>query len=383
MTLLEAPPRAEAPAKAAPSWLTPAQRHVRGALRVLTMFVTNVCNARCETCFYWMHLNDADKKNLSVDQLRQLARTMPDFPHLLVSGGEPVMRRDLPDVVSVFAEECGIQTFDMPTNGLLTKRCVDVVEQVLDRHPHLMITVGHSLDGFQETHDRLRGVPGNYDKLFATLEALVDLRRRREELHRQGKGPQPRLRLVTLTCINNQNIEEVERLADHVSQNHDVDGMTFECLRGTPKDPTLLPPTPEQFDRVVRKSMEVNDRVLARRFPEEHTTRLSYIRSVYRMQRDHITSGKLPVTCQAGAALAVLEPDGRLKMCELLDDVADLRDHELDWSRAWFSEKAEQTRRFIRETRCSCTHCVNLGNSIDQSPRTDWQRRLDAWLLSR
>lgn len=369
MTVLDSP--------AAAFRLDARQERIYRSLRVLTLFVTNLCNARCETCFYWMHLNDAEKTNLSVEQLRQVAATMPQFPALLVSGGEPVMRRDLADVVSVFVEQNNVQTFDMPNNGLLRKKVVAVVEELLDRHPHLTITVGHSLDGFKETHDRLRGVPNNFEKLFETLEALTELRALRESRHRRGLGPLPKLRLVTLTCINNQNIDEVERLADWVSANHDVDGMTFECLRGTPKDPDLAPPTPEQFDRVVRKSMQVNDRILRRRFPDQHPIRLSYLRTLYRMQRDHITKGKIPVTCQAGAGLVVMEPDGRLKMCELLDDVADLREHGLDFRRAWFSPQAEEVRRFIAETRCSCTHCVNLGNSIDQSQATNIRRRVD------
>lgn len=357
--------------------LTPAQQRVFQSLRVLTMFVTNVCNARCETCFYWMHLNDPDKNNLSLEQIDRVATSMPGFDHLLVSGGEPVMRKELADIVGIYARRNAIKTFDMPTNGLLKKRAVAVIEQVLDENPEVTITVGHSLDGFKETHDRLRGVPNNFEKLFETLEALVDLRRQREALARDGKAPWPKLRLVTLTCINNQNIQEVERLADWVSENFDVDGMTFECLRGTPKDESLMPPTPQQFDRVVAKSMQVNDRILRRRFVNEHPTRLSYLRALYRLQRSHITTGKLPATCQAGVNLAVMEPDGRLKMCELLDDVADLRDHDLDWAGAWFSDKAEETRRFIRETRCSCTHCVNLGNSIDDDPATGRRRKID------
>lgn len=357
--------------------LTPQQERVFRSLRVLTMFVTNTCNAKCETCFYWMHLNDPDKSNLTLDELRRIARTMPDFNGLLVSGGEPVMRKELPEIVKLWAEECGIQSLDMPTNGLLTKRIVEVVDQVLEENPHLTVTVGHSLDGFKETHDRLRGVPDNFEKLFQSLEALVELRTRREERARAGKGPWPKLRLLTLTCVNNQNIEEIERLADWVSENHPVDGMMFECLRGTPKDPDLRPPTAAQFDRIVRKSMEVNEKCLRRRFDFERAERLSYLRGLYRMQRDHITKGKIPATCQAGINLGVLEPDGRLRFCELLDEVGDLRKSGYDWKEVWFGEEAERQRHWICDCRCSCTHCVNLGNSMNETGKTRLQRRLD------
>ncbi|MDK2973332.1 MAG: Fe-coproporphyrin synthase [Candidatus Sumerlaeota bacterium] len=346
-------------------------------LKVVTMFVTNVCNARCETCFYWMHLNDPDTNNLTVDEIRQLGLSMPDFDHLLVSGGEPVMRKELPEIVRVWRETCNIKSVDMPTNGLLTKRIVEVVEQMLDENPGMMVTVGHSLDGFKETHDRLRGVPNNFEKTIQTIEALVEVRQRREEAFRRGKGPQPFLRLLVLACVNNQNIDEIERLAEWVSDAHDIDGMMFECLRGEPKDPELLPPTPEQFDRVIQTSMRINDKTMRRRFPEQRPERLAYIRSVYRLQRSHITKGKLPSTCQAGHNLAVLEPDGRLRLCELLDVVGDVREAGLSFPKVWFSEEAERQRNWIRDCRCSCTHCVNLGHSIREGAQINLQRRID------
>lgn len=319
---------------------------------------------------------------MSLEQITKLAKTMPNFDHLLVSGGEPVMRKDLSDLIGIFVRENDLRTFDMPTNGLLKKRVLQVVEAILDEHPHVGITIGHSLDGFKETHDRLRGVPNNFEKLFDTMDALFELREKRMELHRQGKAPFPNLRVLTLTCINNQNIHEVEDLADWVSQNHDVDGMMFECLRGTPKDPDLLPPTPEQFDRIVAKSMVVNDMLMSKRDKGQYATRMAYLRGVYRMQRDHITKGKIASTCMAGQNLAVLEPDGRIRFCELLDEVGDLREHDYDFRKVWFSEEANRQRQWINDCRCSCTHCINLGQSIDTGKSTKFRRQIDQMIYS-
>jgi len=317
---------------------------------------------------------------MSLDQITQVAKTMPNFPHLLVSGGEPVMRKDLPQVVDIFARHNDLQTLDMPTNGLLRKRVVEVIETVLEENPHLMITVGHSLDGLKETHDRLRGVPNNFEKLFDTMEGLQELRAKRLELHKQGKAPYPNLRLLTLTCINNQNIDEIEEMAEWVVSNKDVDGMMFECLRGTPKDPNLLPPTPEQFDQAVQMSMAINDQLMRKRFPDQRPARLAYLRNTYRMQRDHITKGKIPGTCQAGQNLAVLEPDGRVRFCELLDEVGDLRETNYDFRKVWFGEEANRQRDWIRDCRCSCTHCVNLGHSVDEGKKTGLLKKFDEFV---
>jgi MoaA/NifB/PqqE/SkfB family radical SAM enzyme len=352
-------------------------------LKVVTYFTTTRCNARCETCFYWQNLNDADEKALSLDEIEQLSRSMPRFNHLLFSGGEPVMRKEIADIAAIFARNNGLISVDMPTNGLLPKRVEEVANRILDENPNVLYTIGLSLDGLEETHNRLRGVPGNWKRSMETLATLGRLRAERMERWRRGEGPKPNLRIMTLTCINNQNIAEVEALAKHMAANPEVDGMMFECLRGTPKDSTLFPPTPEQFDRAVAMSMELNAQLYNRRFPEWRATWLSYIRGVYRFQREHITKGKIPGTCQAGIGLAVIEPDGRVRFCELLDEVGDLRKEGLDWRKVWLGPKAVDQRRWIRESRCSCTHCVNMGHSIDASMKMKLQRKVDEFVFSR
>lgn len=359
------------------------QDSILKSLRVLTFFVTTTCNAKCETCFYADNLNDDKVALLSLQEIEQIARSMPKFSHLLFSGGEPVMRRELPEIASLFARHSGICSIDMPTNGLLPKRVVEVATRILDEHPDVLLTIGLSLDGLAETHDRLRGVPRNFDRSMETFDALDALRKERLALHRSGKGPDPRLRLITLTCVNNQNIDEVGALAEWITANKDVDGMSFEALRGEPKDKTLLPPTPDQFDRVVAMSMDINNRLFSRRFVEERARRLAYMRNVYRAQREHITTGKIPMTCLAGINLAVLEPDGRVRFCELLDEVGDLRATGFDFRKVWFSDEAVHQRRWIRESRCSCTHCVNLGHSIDGALKTRTQRQIDEFVLAR
>lgn len=350
-------------------------------LSVVTYFTTTRCNAKCETCFYWKSLNDADEKAMNLEEIDQVSRSMPRFNHLLFSGGEPVMRKEIADIAGIFARNNGLISVDMPTNGLLPGRVEEVATRILDENPNLLYTVGLSLDGLEETHNRIRGVPGNWKKSMETLSRLAKLRADRMEKHRRGEGPMPRLRIMTLTCINNQNIGEVEELAKLMFQNPEVDGMMFEALRGTPKDPTMRPPTTEQFDRAVQMSMELNEKLYLRRFADYKASWLSYIRNVYRFQREHLVTGKIPATCQAGRRLAVIEPDGRVRMCELLDIVGDLRKEGLDWAKVWLSPKAVNQRKWIRESRCSCTHCVNMGHSIDGSLKTRLRRKLDELVL--
>ena len=60
----------------------------------------------------------------------------------------------------------------MPTNSLCdTDMIARQIEEMLSTGiPRLPITL--SLDGFRELHDKIRGVPGNFDKVMAIAKRL-------------------------------------------------------------------------------------------------------------------------------------------------------------------------------------------------------------------
>ena len=68
----------------------------------MIFFVTSVCNAKCRTCFYWEELNQ--RGDLTLDEIRKLAFSMPPFTDLWLSGGEPMLRRELTDIIHLFHE---------------------------------------------------------------------------------------------------------------------------------------------------------------------------------------------------------------------------------------------------------------------------------------
>ncbi|PYV25546.1 MAG: hypothetical protein DMG24_09035, partial [Acidobacteria bacterium] len=69
-------------------------------LKVVIFFVTSVCNAKCRTCFYREELNR--RGDLTLEEIGKLSRTMPRFTDLWLSGGEPMLRPGLTDIVHLF-----------------------------------------------------------------------------------------------------------------------------------------------------------------------------------------------------------------------------------------------------------------------------------------
>jgi MoaA/NifB/PqqE/SkfB family radical SAM enzyme len=310
-------------------------------------------------------LNNKEKEELRADEVGRIAGGMPKFPHLLLSGGEPLLREDLLDLIETFAGSGGLATLDIPTNGLLAERMVEVAREVLEKYLWLRLTVGVSLDGLEETHDAIRGVPGNFKK---AVELLDDLQYLREEI-RAKTGKEPGLQVYTLSVITEENAEELEELAELMTELEGLDGMMFEVMRGEPSDKELKRPSLEQFERVVELSLRTNRELFGRRYVGERATRLSYLRSVYGLQREWLETGRMSMDCKAGRRLAVLEPNGDVRLCELLPVVGNLRDYGYDFEALWLGAEASKQRKEIKRTNCACTHCVNLGHSVDDSAK--------------
>src|SRR5450759_3190048 len=67
--------------------------------------ITHRCNYRCRMCGFHP-LEDKDKE-LSAPQIRAVARRLAAFGarHVVITGGEPFMRPDLPEAIAAFTEQ--------------------------------------------------------------------------------------------------------------------------------------------------------------------------------------------------------------------------------------------------------------------------------------
>lgn len=117
-------------------------------LPIVIIYVTEGCNLKCVTCSY----RQALPGELSFEEIKNLAGTLAKFglKHIVYSGGEPLLRRDFPEICRVFAGHGVKQT--LLTNGLLLEKRIDDIKQYFTE-----IIV--SMDGANpDTHNRIRGV---------------------------------------------------------------------------------------------------------------------------------------------------------------------------------------------------------------------------------
>ena len=79
-------------------------------------YVTRQCNLKCRMCNVW---KNKDKKNLSLEEIKIAANKIQKLgvSHVVITGGEPLIRKDLPEIISIFSK-LNIST-RLQTNGLI------------------------------------------------------------------------------------------------------------------------------------------------------------------------------------------------------------------------------------------------------------------------
>ncbi len=106
-------------------------------LRSLRISVTDRCNMRCRYCmpeedYVWLPRESI----LSFEEITRLVRVFAGLgvDKVRLTGGEPLLRRDLPALVALLRREAGIADLSLTTNGVLLAADADALRRAgLDR----------------------------------------------------------------------------------------------------------------------------------------------------------------------------------------------------------------------------------------------------------
>ncbi|MGC1801313.1 MAG: radical SAM protein [Solirubrobacterales bacterium] len=145
----------------------PADRTRSGFLpdRIIHLHPTRLCNLACVHCYSESGPNQRGGLDpTSVMRTLEVLRA-EGFQAVSLSGGEPLVYRDIGAVVRN-TKELGFRV-TMITNGLLVNDRNGQVVAELD-------AIAISFDGLAETHDKVRCRPGAFDRACASLRQLAD-----------------------------------------------------------------------------------------------------------------------------------------------------------------------------------------------------------------
>jgi radical SAM protein with 4Fe4S-binding SPASM domain len=156
---------------------------------------TKLCNMRCEHC-YESASPEAAEDELTTEEAKRVIDEFEDAGVVAIafSGGEPLLRKDIFEVAG-YAKSNGFFT-SVATNGTTITR--ETAKKMKDVFGYAEI----SLDGFEEVHDRFRGVPGSWKRTCEGIKNCV------------AEGIDT---CVALTATR-YNLQEIPKLVDFAEQ---------------------------------------------------------------------------------------------------------------------------------------------------------------------
>ncbi|MBT3201829.1 MAG: radical SAM protein [Phycisphaerales bacterium] len=242
--------------------------------------VTYRCNYRCRFCHYW-HDPLGQVPEPTVAQYAAGAAKLAQLGTVLVSlaGGEPMLRTDLPDIISAIGE----YHFPlMTTNGwfVTPQSAADVMDAGV-------WGVSVSIDYARaEPHDKRRGMDGAWKQAWRAVEMLLDARKHSFQ------------RVNVMSVLLDDNIDDLETIVKMAEER----GAHFMVQ-------------PYGFRKTGSRAFEHNNGAVSPRLMELQSRWPNFLSNPnYLSKFDEFLAGGIP-NCRAGKAFFNIDSAGDIAIC--------------------------------------------------------------------
>ncbi len=273
---------------------------------VVSYEVTLSCNCNCRHCDLGGVVKDEGQIGPAeyIDLTRSLKPLVAQ-----ISGGEPLLRKDIAEIVRAIKHSAGVPHVIVVTNGLLLNesRYLQLREAGVDQF-------SVSLDFPDERHDEFRRRPGLYRRLEQTLPRLASFGFRD---------------IVLNTAVTRANLREVLPLVTKAAEwDVAISYSAYTALRTNERGYCIEDAEDLQFLREAINKLIVLKEQGARIVNSDH---------VLKNTARFFEQGRMP-NCKAGTRFLIVMPDGNLVPCSL--------------HRNKYSSRNEMMREFSRDNRC-------------------------------
>ncbi len=294
---------------------------------VVSFEVTLSCNCNCRHCDLGGIIKD--EKQLQPDDYGNLVRFLKP-PVVQLSGGEPLLRKDIVDVVEAIKQSNGLPYLILVTNGVLLTE-----SNYLQLHEAGVNQFSVSLDFPDERHDEFRQHPGLYKRLERTLPQLANFGYRD---------------IILNSAITQANLKEILPLAQKAKDwNVSISYSAYTALRTGNKDYCI---DSEEELNILRQT--VNELIELKK----QTTHITNPKAVLLNTLKFFEQGYMP-DCKAGIRFFVVMPDGSFIPCSL--------------HRSRYSSQKEMMKKFSRTNQCGACY-VAIRSYSEPSP---WRQLRD------
>ncbi len=293
--------------------------------------VTYSCNAKCPHCYA---VNAPQRQELSTEDWKKIVDQLVEMNvfSITFTGGEPLLRKDLDDLVQ-YASLNGLSV-GIDTNAyFLTK---ERIETLVSKG---CLGFEISLDGScPKVHDTYRGLPGSFSRAVRALSDLLS---------------EP-VNLGVLTAVTVKNLDDIGNIIDLVAE-IGVRRHSILRLRHVSKEIEELEPDPEGYIKLLqlifRKQQDMKKPFIYPDVPARY-----YQESIGLDSYEELKKYNCIRPCEAGSLTCAVSPYGDLLPCNMSSlSLGNVR--ETPMKVLWESLFLQKLRRVRMNQGEPCNHC--------------------------
>lgn len=327
--------------------------------RNIVFFITSRCNANCKHCFL-KNLNKGEK-DITLNKILKIVSSLNKPANINLTGGEPFLRNDLKIILKELMSNKNINSIAISTNGSFPEKIKEIVEYLCKNYQkNLEIYI--SLDGFEKTHDKIRGLKNCFKNAIESCEVS-------KQLSKKYKNFSFRINITLMK----QNLSEIEPLIDFLESKKYPSLFTpvrgnsfssfnlckeFESLDYNPKKNNSFNSSlnPEEIKELILKIEKKRSRYFI------HYSKGPY-KDVLKIMIRTLHFKKRQIECFAGYTDGVIYNDASVGICEQLKPFGNLKSWDFNFLKAWNSKEANKQRE--KSKSCACIHGCNLFTSAE------------------
>lgn len=295
---------------------------------VVSWNVTLRCNLKCSHCY----INAKESRlpdELSTDAAKMLIHQITEVsrPLLILSGGEPLLREDIYEIIRYGADR-GLR-MGMGSNGMLIDD--EVTRRLEDAG---MGTVAISLDSsVPERHDEFRGVKGCWEH---AVDAIRSLKRSRIQVQVNS----------TVTPQNYDEVDDIMALAEEM----DVENFHLFFLVPTGRGTDIENITPGMYEEMIRST-------LAKTTKYKLNVKPSCVPQFMRVaEEEGVDMSRWVRGCMAGLYYCRIYPSGEVTPCPYMPlNLGNVR--ERSFRDIWFNSEVFRALRDFDRLKGKCGEC--------------------------
>lgn len=284
-----------------------------------TVIVTYRCNARCNMCSRFKKPSKPEEE-ISIETIRKL----PKMYFTNITGGEPFIREDLKDIVRELYKKS--DRIVISTNGFFTERIIDLCKEF----PNVGIRI--SIEGLEETNNKIRGLEDGFNRGYSTLKKLVELK------HPDvGFG-------MTVQDENAKDLVELYKLSDELNMEFATaslhNSFYFVENKNIIKDRLMVA---HEFEKLINELLKSKE-------PKK------WFRAYFNHGLiNYIFGQKRLLPCDMAFDTFFIDPYGDVMPCNGTKEKEVMGNlNEQTWEELWNSSQAENVRKKVRNCNRQC-----------------------------